>query len=98
MTIQNIYEVKEFLALIKGIDTLEVTERFYVRKGDRTCTRHGYATSVIQVRERLPNPEKVSVEDGFVLQRLDLDTLLCPDLFEPVLILGLRSLRPIEIA
>jgi hypothetical protein len=98
MPIQNIDEVKETLTLKKGVDTLEVTVSLNVREGDRTCAGHCYAPAIIQFCEGLPNPEKVSLENGFVLQRLDVNPLLRPDLSEPVLIFGLWSLRPVEVA
>jgi hypothetical protein len=95
--IQNIDEVKEPLALKEGVDTLEVAVSLNVRIGDRTCAGHCYAPAIIQVGERLPNPEKVSLEDRFVLQRLDRNPLLCPDLLEPVRTFGLWLLRPVEV-
>jgi hypothetical protein len=97
MPIQNIDEVEEPLTLKEGVDTLEVAVSLNVRKGDRTCAGHCYASAIIQFGEGLPNPEEVSLENRFVLQRLDGNSLLHPDLFEPVLIFGLRSLRPVEV-
>jgi hypothetical protein len=97
VSVENIDEVKEPLALEEGVDTLEVAVSLNVRKGDGTCAGHGYASAIIQVSERLPNPEKVSMEDRFVLQRLNRNALLCPDLFEPVRTFGLRFLRPVEV-
>jgi hypothetical protein len=98
MPIQNVDEVEEALPLEEGVDRLEVTVGLNVRVGDRTSAGHPNGAAIVQVGERTPNPEKVSLEDGFVLQRLDLDALLCPDLFEPVRVLGLRALRPVEVA
>jgi hypothetical protein len=97
MAVENVEEVEETLALKKGVDTLEVAVSLDVRKGDGTCSVHGYATTVVKLGERLPNPEKVSLENRFVLQRLDRNPLLCPDLFEPVRTLGLWFLRPVEV-
>jgi predicted RNA-binding protein with TRAM domain len=84
MSVEDVDEVEEPLALEEGIDTLEVAVSLNVRKGDGTCAVHGYTTAVVEFGERTPNPEKVSLEGWFVLQRLDGNPLLCPDLFEPV--------------
>jgi hypothetical protein len=97
MPIKNVDKVEEPLALKKGVDTLEVAISLNVRKGDRTCAGHSNASAIIQFGEGLPNPEKVSLENGFVLQRLDGNPLLCLDLLEPVLVLGLWPLRPVEV-
>jgi hypothetical protein len=97
MPIQNVDEVKEPLTLKEGVDTLEVAVSLNVRKGDRTCAGHSHAPAIIQFGEGLPNPEEMSLENRFVLQRLDGNPLLYPDLSEPILIFGLWSLRPVEV-
>lgn len=98
MTVENIDEVEEALTLEEGVDSSEVTKSLDVVKRDGDRAGHGHAAPVVEVGERLPNPEKVSMEDGFVLQRLYRLAGFFRDLFEPVLTLGLWALRPVEEA
>lgn len=97
MAIQDIKEATETFTLQDGVDAFQETIGVNVGIGDGESAAERHSSTEVEVGESLPHPVEVAVEDGFVLQRFHLNAFFGLDLTEPVLILGLRSLRPVEV-
>lgn len=75
-SIERVYEAEETIAFAGEDDSLEAAVRFDLVIGDGERAVEAGRTAVVEVRERLPDPEEVGAELGFLFQRLELGRLL----------------------